>query len=307
MRSSMNASKAFVSVMASLLISFAVFSAEKGSGTGCNSITFGPQGYTKAAQLGDKVMDYLESMHEQNDATVALLGRIGSDSPQERFQRKVSQYWRHTHAGLAYRNHKDGRWQIVHLLNNCGKESSIYAESMMKFFLDDPFEYRAVVAIPSKDIQKALESIIVERDMALALFNDSIYSSVSYPFNTQRQNSNEYILDTLVTALAYSNGIKNIFTREQAKSYLLESQLTQFIYSEQVKVKGLESLGMAFGFGPKNASLDDHPKTSRRKGKIDMVSVGTLILFLENMDKLQSVTELSLSDVSKATDTVHHQ
>lgn len=305
MHSPMKSLIILISVLASLLSSFSAFSAEKGSGTGCKDISFGPQGYTKAAQLGDKVLSYLETMHEQNDATVALLGRIGSDSPKERFQRKVSQYWRHTHAGLAYRNHKEGKWQIVHLLNNCGKESSIYSESMMKFFLDDPYEYRAVVAIPSKGIQKALEAIIVERDMALALFNDSIYSSVSYPFNTLRQNSNEYILDTLVTALAYSKGIKNIFTREQAKSYLLENQLAELVDTEQVKVKGLESLGMALGFGPKNASLDDHPKKSRRSGKIDMVSVGTLISFLKNMDKLQSVTELSLSDVSRATDTVH--
>lgn len=287
------------------LLPMFVFAADKGSGAGCRSVTFGPEGYYKAAQLGEKVISYLEKKHEKNGDTVVLLGRIGSDSPEKRFQKKVSQYWRHTHAGLAYRNHKDGQWQIVHLLNDCGKESSIYSESMMKFFLDDPHEYKAVIAIPSKEIQQALETMIVDRDMALALFNNSIYSSVSNPFNTVRQNSNEYILDTLVTAIAFSRGVKNIFTREQAKEYLLESDLVNHLEPEQVKVKSLESLGMAFGFGPKNASLEDHPKKSRRQGKIDMVSVGTLITFLNNSGKLQSSSELALIDISKANDTVY--
>lgn len=287
------------------LFSVVAAEADKGSGAGCKSITLGQQGYVKAAQLSDKVLRYLEKKHKQNGDAVVLLGRIGSDSPESRFQRKISPFWRHTHAGLAYRNHKDGLWQIVHLLNDCGESSSIYSESMMKFFLDDPHEYRTVIAIPGKDLQKALEAIIVERDMALALFNKSMYSSVSYPFNTVRQNSNEYILDTMVTALAFSKGVKNLFTREQAKAYLLENELDQFVEPEQVKVKGLESLGMAFGLGPKNASLEDHPRKSRRAGKIDMVSVGTLIRFLENINELQSVAELALLDDSKATDTVY--
>lgn len=287
-----------------LLASMTAF-ADKGSGTGCKNISIGPQGYSKAAQLGNKVLNYLEKKHADSGARVVLLGRIGSDSPQKRFQKKVSQYWQHTHAGLAYRNHQDGQWQIVHLLNDCGEASSIYSESMMKFFLDDPFEYRTVIAIPSMDVQQALEAIIVQRGMATALFNDSVYSSVSYPFNTERQNSNEYILDTLVTAIAYADGTTNIFTREQAKSYMLENGLDKFVEAEEVKVKGLESLGMAFGFGPKNASLDDHPKKSRRKGRINMVSVGTLIEFLNNQQKLISTTELALRDSQKATDTVY--
>ncbi len=297
--------KIYLLVLLYLVMPSTLYAADKGSGTGCKAISIGPQGYSKAAQLSDKVLGYLNKKHADTGAKVVLLGRIGSDSPQKRFQAKVSQYWRHTHAGLAYRNHQDGQWQIVHLLNDCGQESSIYSESMMKFFLDDPYEYKAVIAIPSMDIQDALQTMIVERDMATALFNDSVYSSVSNPFNTQRQNSNEYILDTLVTAVAYVNGTTNIFTREQAKAYMLDNELDQFVEAEEVKVKGLESLGMALGFGPSNASLEDHPKKSRRKGRINMVSVGTLIQFLANQQKLISTAELALSDSQKATDTVY--
>lgn len=288
-------------------LNFSAQAAEKGSGTGCANTQMGPQGYQKAAQLSTKVLNYLEKKHAKSQTKVVILGRVGSNSPSERFQKKVSQYWNYTHAGLAYRNHPDGQWAIVHLLNDCGKESSIYAQSMMKFFMDDPYAYRTVIGIPSMEMQNQLETVIVERNMAKALFNNSVYSSVSNPFNTKRQNSNEYILDTLVLAYAYQHGTTDIFTREQAKDYLLNNDLKRHVIPEEVKVKGLESLGMALGFGPKNATLDDHSKSERRNGKVNMVSVGTLLEFLSNIGQLESSSELALIDRSKAQDTIYNK
>jgi hypothetical protein len=277
--------------------------ADKGSGTGCDEIKIGREGYTKAIQLGSKLNSYLERKTQKSNTRVVLLGRAGSNSPSERFQKKVSQYWNYTHGALAFKNYPSGQWTVIHLLNDCAEQSSIYAESIMKFFLDDPFEYRVVVAIPSEAVQASLETMIIKREMATALFNNSQYSSVSNPFNTERQNSNEYILDVLVAAIAMEKGVSNIFTREQSKAYLHATELKSFVEPEQVKVKGLESFGMALGFGPKNATLDDHPRSERSSGRINMVSVGTLIQFLDNAGHLVSTTELALRDVSKAKDT----
>jgi len=286
-------------------VSFIGHAAGNGSGTGCGNTKMGPQGYQKAAQMSEKVLNYLEKKHAESQTKVVILGRAGSNSPSERFQKKVSQYWNYTHAGLAYRNHPAGKWTIVHLLNDCGKTSSIYAQSMMKFFLDDPYAYRTVIGIPSLEIQNQLETIIVERNMAKAVFNNSVYSSVSNPFNTQRQNSNEYILDTLVLAYAYGQGTTDIFTREQAKDYMLKHDLRKHVIAEQVKVNGLESFGMALGFGPKNATLDDHPRSERKNGTVNMVSVGTLLEFLSNIGQLQSSSELALLNNSKVQDTIY--
>lgn len=297
-------------LMITLLMVFPSFTSladNKGSGAGCGTTVMGPQGYQKAAQLAAKVLDYLEDKYQTQGTKVVLLGRAGSASPASRFVKRVSEYWHYTHAGLAYRNHADGRWTIVHLLNDCGKQSNIYAQSLMKFFLDDPFEYRVVIGIPEEQLQEQLELLIVERNMATALFNNSVYSSVSNPFNTKRQNSNEYILDTLILAQAYQNGVNNLFTREQAKDYMNSAELKRYIEPEQVKVGGLESFGMAFGFGPKNVTLDDHPRSQRKKGRVEMVSVGTLLTFLENQHKLLSTAELALSQVSRATDTVYRK
>jgi hypothetical protein len=295
-------------IIGSLLLvclSFKGHTVDKGSGTACENTQMGPHGYQKAAQMSEKVLNYLEKKHAKSQTKVVLLGRAGSNSPSERFQKKVSQYWNYTHAGLAYRNHPDGMWTIIHLLNDCGKTSSIYAQSMMKFFMDDPYAYRTVIGIPSIDIQNQLETIIIQRNMSKAMFNNSVYSSVSNPFNTQRQNSNEYILDTLVLAYAYEQGTTDIFTREQAKDYLLKHDLKKHVIAEQVKIKGLESFGMALGFGPKNATLDDHPRSERKKGRVNMVSVGTLLEFLVNIGELQSSSELALTESTKAQDTIY--
>lgn len=289
------------------LLPFALMAAPKGSGTGCSAVTMGQQGYIKAAQLAEKLTTYLERKSSAKGTKVVLLGRAGSNSPESRFQKKVSPYWNYTHAGIAYKNHSHGRWTIVHLLNDCGEESSIYAESPMKFFFDDPYEYRVAVAIPSPALQDKLELLIVERNMATAVFNNSVYSSVSNPFNTQRQNSNEYILDTLTLAIAHNTGVTNLFTREQVKAYMLESGLNSKVEPEQVKVKGLESFGLALGFGPKNATLDDHPRNQRPKGRVNMVSVGTLIQYLQNTELLESTTELALAEKDQAADTKYHE
>ncbi|GAB5415015.1 MAG: hypothetical protein Cons2KO_26180 [Congregibacter sp.] len=282
----------------SLIVSSSVaVLAEEGSGVGCEKKFVGAQGYVKAVQLGDKLQRYLDRKAESKDTRVVLLGRAGSDSPEQRFQKRVSNYWNYTHAGFAYRDHPAGRWSVVHMLNDCGEESSIYVEGLVNFFLDNPHEYRVVVAIPSAQVQEALEAVVLDRDMAAALYNNSRYSSVSNPFNTKRQNSNEYLLDTTTAALALDGGVKNIYTREQSKAYLLSSGLQDQVVPERVKVKGIENLGMALGFGPMNATLDDHPRSDISKGYVNMVSVGTLIKFLENIDALESTTELALRDL----------
>lgn len=295
----------WIIIVLGLTIVSAGNAANKGSGTGCDEIKIGRQGYTKAVQLGSKLYSYLERKAQTKQTRVVLLGRAGSNSPSKRFQKKVSQYWNYTHGALAFKNYPTGEWTVIHLLNDCAEQSSIYAESIMKFFLDDPFEYRVVVAIPSEEVQASLETMIVKRGMATALFNNSQYSSVSNPFNTERQNSNEYILDTLVAAIAMDKGVNNIFTREQSKAYMHATELKSFVEPEEVKVKGLESFGMALGFGPKNATLDDHPRSERSRGSVNMVSVGTLIQFLDNAGHLVSTTELALRDISKAQDTVY--
>lgn len=267
----------------------------------CPLVRMGAEGHRKAAQLAAKVLAHLQT----TDAKVALLGRAGSDSPQNRFGKKIG-FWNYTHAGIAYRNHPAGEWTVAHLLNICGEKSGVFEESFLKFYLDNPHEYRAVAAIPSAPMQDALEELIVRQNAAAGYRNGSIYSSISYPFSTARQNSNEYILDTLAAALAGIEGT-TILTRENAKEYFLSSAHRDQFPVEIINTNFWETLGASFGLGPGNATLEDHTPAERAAGKFKFVSVGALIQFLDNLGMLQDAREFALRDISKASDTISEE
>lgn len=256
---------------------------------GCAAVQMSTEEYRQAAQLAGRVLLYLQ----QSGADVVLLGRVGSDAPQKRFVKKIS-FWNYTHAGLAYRSHPAGAWTVVHLLNICGEQSGVFEESLLKFFLDKPFEYRAVVAVPSPPLQRALEELIVGRNAAAAYRDNSVYSSISYPFSLARQNSNEYILDTMAAALALQEG-RAAPDRSAAKEYFLTSPYRDNFSPEILQAGFWESLAASLGLGPANATLDDHTASERAGGKFEFVAVGSLIQFMDDMSMLQTAAEFSLA------------
>ena len=146
----------------------------------CPTIQMGEEGRRKAESLAAKTREVLEN----SGAQVALLGRAGSDAPQKRFVKKIN-FWNYTHGGLVYRGHPDGEWTAVHLLNTCGEKSEVFSQSLTEFYLDNPFEYRTVAAIPSPRLQAALEELIIRRGLAERYHGD-VYSSISYPFSLAR-------------------------------------------------------------------------------------------------------------------------
>ena len=170
------------------------------------------RGGARPEALAAKTREVLEN----SGAQVALLGRAGSDAPQKRFVKKIN-FWNYTHGGLVYRGHPDGEWTAVHLLNTCGEKSEVFSQSLTEFYLDNPFEYRTVAAIPSPRLQAALEELIIRRGLAERYHGD-VYSSISYPFSLARQNSNEYVLDTLSAALAFLEN-RAADDRHAAKEY----------------------------------------------------------------------------------------
>ncbi len=241
--------------------------------------------YRNATLLSDKVLDYLNN----SKAKVALLGRIGSNAPKERFYRKIG-LWNYTHAGLVYLN--NNKWTVIHLINTCKEKSAIFKNNLKQFFLDGPYEYRTVVAIPTVYLQQALTELVINKNLAKSYYHNS-YSSISYPFSLERQNSNEYILDTLIAAIAWNNG-NNLYNRKQAKNFFLNSTYRKYFQAEVIKVGFWEYLGVILGFGPDNATLSDHTENSRESGEYLFVSVGSLIQFLVDIKMLVSVKELAL-------------
>ncbi|KAA0873759.1 DUF2145 domain-containing protein [Nitrincola tapanii] len=228
---------------------------------------------------------------EQMDAEVVLLGRLGSAAPQERFVRKVGP-WNYTHAGLAYRDHPQGAWTLVHLVHRCAQYSEIVTESLQDFLNDQLYRLDLVMAVPSPALQSVLADLILHQDLALALHHPQGYSQVSSPYSIDFQNSNEYVLDTLVMALAHQAGYRPQ-TRTESKTYFNLSGLAKVFEPEEVAISVWENLGSHLGLGPDNATVKDHTWRERKSNRLQMVSVGSLIRFLEQMHALESIKEIS--------------
>lgn len=283
---------------------FAHTQAYANSGGGCHkSKQLGIEGYQKTAQLTHLTKKYLDD----TDATVVLLGRKGSHAPDKRFKKRVG-IWNYTHAGIAYKNpakqtpNGQSSWTVIHLLNTCDDKSGLFKESLMQFSLSDLIEYKTVIAIPSPALQNSLYPKLKNKAFITALNNHAQYSSISNPFNTKFQNSNEYILDILVAGIASLRNV-SIKSRKQSKTYFKNSDLSKKFVPEEVRVRFLERLGSSFGLGPGNASLRDHGLLERSDGKVDMVSVGALIQFLKNTRYLQKAHEVQLKNKQQAQDT----
>lgn len=259
------------------------------------------QGQAKAVRLSE----LLASDLQQRDDRVLLLGRVGSDAPEMRFVRRIGEaqgWWNYTHGGLAFRAPHTDEWEVVHLLNTCDELSGVFRETLEEFFLDNPWEYRAIVAAPT--MQEALMEIVANYDRSFAFYDHSIYSSISYPRSLERQNSTEYVLDVLVAGLAHVSVVQGgVSDRLAAKEFFLSSSVAQF-QPEAVRVGGVERVGIRLGFGLSNATLADHPSESKRSGEYEFVSVGSLIQFLDTVGMLEWVAQYALPDVGRASDTV---
>jgi hypothetical protein len=96
--------------LAALLLYFGVFAL---AGQDCAERTPATaQALEQGLQLGKQVREQLE----QSRASMALVGRIGLN---------LSEYGQHYgHMGVAFRDHVQSSWQVVHLFNTCGKGDS---------------------------------------------------------------------------------------------------------------------------------------------------------------------------------------
>jgi len=104
--------------------------------------------------LGVMVSDALDN----SGGDVALIARSGQD---------LSKYGlQHSHMSFVVRdarndNQQKSKWTVIHMLNLCGRsDSELFAEGLGMFFMDMPFRYEAMIAIPSEGIQARLKTIL---------------------------------------------------------------------------------------------------------------------------------------------------
>ncbi len=221
-----------------------------------------------ALQTGLRVRETLD----QSGAQVALIARAGQD---------VSRYQlKYTHIGFVWRDHPQGRWLVVHNLNQCGTAfSALFNEGLGNFFLDSPFSYDTLLLIPQPPVQAALHALF--SSAGASRMHEASYNMLAYPFSTRYQNSNQWALETL--ALAVNAG--QIQTRADAQAWL---QREGFVPT----TLGLGPLTRLGARSRANIAFDDHPNEKRFSSRIETVTVEAMTAFLERSGRVQRKIEL---------------
>jgi hypothetical protein len=212
-----------------------------------------------AIQRSMELAQHTAQRLDQSGAQVVALARIGQN---------LSEYGvRYSHFGLAYRD--NGRWRVVHKLNQCGTaHAAVYRQGLGEFFLDDLYEYEAAVVIPTPEIQARLLPVL--RDNArLAQLNTPSYSMVAYPWAQTYQQSNQWALETFAMAQEPA-----AVSRERAQAWLkLQGYTPTTLHIGPLKRMGGRMTAA-------NIAFDDHPNEKRFTDRIDTVTVDSVFAWL---------------------------
>lgn len=211
--------------------------------------------------MAEKTRKALDASGER----VVLLARSGQD---------LSKYGLHySHFGFAYQQ-PDGKgghqWRVVHKLNSCGTaEANIFRQGLGEFFLDDPWRYEAAWLAPNVEIQERLLPLLQD-DAKVLLMHNKTYSMVSYTWSTKYQQSNQWVIETMVAAVE-----PGVTSREQAQAWL------KFKGYEPttLKLTAMERLGARVTAA--NVAFDDHPNEKRFSDRIETVTVDSVFTWIQ--------------------------
>lgn len=252
-----------------LLLALALASAAGTSlaGRSCEDAPADPNKIMQGMELAQKTKLRLDT----SLADVAIIARVGQD---------LSKYHlRYSHLGLV-RHEADGRWRVLHELNQCGTaESDLFEEGLGNFFMDDPYAFETMLLIPTPELQKKLRAVM-ESGQARQL-HQKRYNMLAFAYSTQYQNSNQWALEVL--AAAQANDV-SITQRTQAQAWL---KLASY-QPDTLHIPALTRLGARMFRA--NVSFDDHPMERRMAGLIDTVTVESVARFLQARDpKLEKI------------------
>ena len=242
------------------------------AGANCTEKPLTPEAVANAVRLGHRVFETLE----QSPAQVALIGRVGAD---------LSAYGlRFSHLGFIRRQAPSGRWSVLHLLNRCGTATStLYDQGLVNFFLDDPFAYQAIIVLLDAKTQRLLVPTL--QSALVWDLHQPHYNTIAHPRSLAFQNSNQWTLEILIAALAHGS----VRSRAEAQQH----PLFQRYQPDVIRIDRLKRIGG--GLFHANLTFTDHPLTSRVKGDYEVVSVRSVLRFLEHTGHLQQLHTVDLN------------
>ena len=231
------------------------------AGTPCEGRAPSPELTRMSMQIADATRTALEGV----DDDVVLIARAGQDLSRYRLT--------YSHIAFAVREHPAGAWSVVHKLNSCGTAtSSLYDEGLLNFFSDSPYRYQAGIWRLAPQAQARLKKALLGKKARD--YHEPQYSLVAYPFSTRYQNSNGWALEMLAFALAPEDEAN---TRVTAQEWLKANGFQP----TELDLGTMTRLGARISKA--NVSFDDHPSELRWKGRIQTVTVDSIVTWLRTL------------------------
>lgn len=229
------------------------------AGRGCAQKEMTAQELMAAANTALIVADALEA----RDAPVALIARVGTDLSDHGLV--------YSHAGFAVRDHANGRWTVVHLLNECGTANGgLYVQGLVNFFADDLINQDArIVWLPEAQAQRLAAHLLnIEQNPLL----EPRYNLIARPGSANRQNSTAWMLETLAVAQmpAHMPATRaNAYATAQANGF--DPDIVRIAYGKRI-------LGGLFAA---NTEFTDHPVSTRLNGNYPVVTVRSIVQYMQ--------------------------
>ena len=200
---------------------------------------------------------------DEADASVALVSRVGTDLSKHGL--------RYSHAGFAVRDHAEGRWTVVHLLNDCSSDGSgLYLQGLVNFFADDLVNQDARITWLEPDIGERLAKHL------LALPGNALYAPhynlIARPDSARYQNSTSWILEHIAAAIP-----PKAIVRTRAAAY--QQALANGFEPGRIHIP--HSKRIMGGLFATNLVFTDHPLAARLGGEYPVVTVRSILEWLQ--------------------------
>lgn len=233
------------------------------AGDACEDVALSPDAVAAAADNALRVAAALDAA----DAPVAIVSRVGTDLSKHGLF--------YSHAGFALRDHPDGRWTVVHLLNDCGSDrSALHAQGLVNFYADDLVRPDTRITWLRRDLADALAAhLLALQQRSTPRLHTPRYSVIARPGSREYQNSTAWILETLALAEGRARGIA---VRDRASAWSLAElqgftpDTVHIAYRKRI-VGGLFAANVAF---------TDHQIGTRLSGDYPVVTVRAILRWL---------------------------
>ena len=238
------------------------------AGTQCEIQPATPRKLADATTTAMRVVAALED----TDAPVALVARVGTDLSKQGLI--------YSHVGFALRDHDDGRWTVLHLLNECGTaRSALYAQGLVNFFSDDLVNQNARIVWLQPALAQRLANHL--RGLPRNGLHERAYNLIARPGSGKYQNSTAWVLETLAAAAS----VPELRDRHAAYAWAhrdgFRPDTIHIAYTKRV-------LGGLFGA---NTIFTDHSVGTRLSGDYKVVTVRSIFRYLEERGHVLRQTE----------------